>query len=84
MWIDTRDCVPLEDGEYIIQTVYGRTAPMDYTRAGGWNTHYEDGVLITNNAICDLYVARWFDIPQPKEVPEEWFDEYWAYEKGGE
>ena len=83
MWIDTRDCVPLTDGEYIVQTVYGRTTLMNYTRKGGWNTHYEDGTLHTDNAICDLYVVRWFDIPQPKEVPEEWFKEYWAHEKGG-
>ena len=78
MWIDTRDCVPLTDGEYSVQTVYGDVCVMSYTREGGWNTHYEDGKLITKNAIRDMYVARWFEIPQPKEVPEEWFNEYMA------
>lgn len=85
MWIDTRDCVPLADGEYIVQTVCGRISYMHYTSAGGWNTHTDtDGNLHTEDVITDLYVARWFEIPQPEKVPEAWFDEYWAHEKGGE
>lgn len=83
MWIDTRDCVPLTEGEYIVQTVYGRVCHMNYTTEGGWNTHKDaDGTLYTENAIEDLYVARWFDIPTPREVPEIWLEEYREYREG--
>lgn len=76
-WIDTRECVPLEDGYYLIQTVFGAVNGYTYTHAGGWNTHYDHkGNLCKNGAINDGYVARWFDAPKPKEVPEEWYEQY--------
>ena len=76
MWIDTRDCVPLEDGYYLVQTVYGETWGYQYTHAGGWNTFCVDGELHANSAINDGYVARWYKAEAPKAVPEEWVDEY--------
>ena len=81
MWIDTRDCVPLLDGEYIVQTVYGRVTSMNYTHKAGWNTHYADGVLNDENAMDNLYVVRWHSTTSPKAVPKEWKEEYL---KGGE
>ena len=83
MWIDTRDCVPLADGEYIVQTVYGRITSINYTHKGGWNTHYDsDGNLYDDKAMDSLYIARWHDISTPKSVPQEWLDEYWKSEGG--
>ena len=78
MWIDTRDCVPLADGAYTVQTVYGYVTPMNYTTEGGWNTHRTaEGVLSNENAIEDAYVVRWYDIPKPKKVPKKWLTEYY-------
>ena len=78
MWTDTRNCVPLEDGEYYVQTVYGKVTTMSYTHEAGWNTHYDsEGNLCDRSAIEDLYVVRWFSVPKPKAVPTEWMDEYW-------
>ena len=79
MWIDTRDCVPLIDGEYLVQTVYGRVTSMNYTYEGGWNTHIDGNtgeVKCTENAFDNLYVVRWYRHTQPKAVPEAWYDEY--------
>lgn len=76
MWIDTRECVPLADGEYIVQTVYGDVKPMNYTHEGGWNTHCEGGVLYDANAMDNLYIVRWHSVTTPKAVPSEWKEEY--------
>ena len=77
MWTDTKDCVPLTDGNYLVQTVYGDVASMLYTTAGGWNTHIDqNGVLCDESAIEDGYVARWYDVPTPPEVPQAWYEEY--------
>lgn len=77
MWIDTRDCVPLTDGEYVVQSVFGDVHGMNYTPEGGWNTHKgEDGTLYNERAIDGLYVARWYSIPSPKAVPVEWLEDY--------
>ena len=81
MWIDTRDCVPLTDGEYIVQTVYNRVTSMFFTGKAGWNTHYDtDGNLIDDCAMDNYYVVRWHEVKKPKAVPKEWLDEYWARE----
>ena len=76
-WIDTRDCVPLEDGFYLVQTVYGEVYGYNYTSAGGWNTFYTtEGELRDKSAINDGYVVRWFNAPKPDAVPEEWYEEH--------
>lgn len=84
MWIDTRDCIPLADGYYLAQTVYGEVTGFSYTLKGGWNTRYDHhGVLQADSAVENTYVARWFDAPKPKAVPEEWVDEHFeAWKKG--
>lgn len=81
MWIDTRECVPLADGEYMVQTVYGRVTAINYTHKAGWNTHYDtDGVLHDDKAMDNLYVVRWHSVSTPKSVPQKWLDEYWKSE----
>lgn len=76
-WIDTRDCVPLEDGYYLVQTIYGEVYGYSYTSAGGWNTFYNyKGELHSGSAINDGYVARWFNAPKPKAVPKKWRKKY--------
>ena len=75
MWNDTRDCTPLADGYYLVQTVFGDITGMSYTRKGGWNTRYTfEGELYSVSAVTDTYVARWYDAETPKAVPEEWVD----------
>lgn len=77
MWIDTRECIPLADGEYMVQTVSGDVTLMNYTFKAGWNTHYDkNGVLYSDKAIENEWVARWFKVPAPPEVPKKWKDEY--------
>lgn len=77
MWIDTRECVPLSDGTYLVQTVYGEITSFSYTHEAGWNTHYNThGVLCADSAIEDTYVARWYETEKPKPVPEAWVDEH--------
>lgn len=77
MWIDTRECVPLTDGEYLVQTVYGKVSPMLYTYEGGWNTFVDNkGELNNTNAFDNLYVVRWFTAIKPDDVPKEWYEEY--------
>ena len=77
MWIDTRDCVPLTDGEYVVQTVHGRVTTMNYTVKAGWNTHYDyEGNLSKDNAMDCFYIVRWHDMSTPRSVPKEWLDEY--------
>lgn len=77
MWINTRDRLPDKDGEYMMQSVYGSIGTILYTVDGGWNTHRTAAGLFMDNAISNNgYIARWFDIPEPEPVPEEWVDEY--------
>ena len=85
MWISTRNCVPLKDGYYLVQTVYGEITGYSYTHEGGWNTRYDmNGNLFDKAVIEDTYVARWYDAETPKDVPEEWVDEHLTNEKGAE
>lgn len=77
MWVDTRDCVPLNDGTYAVQTVYGDVVPMGYTYKGGWNTsHNIDGSLHTAHKLDNFYVVRWCIITAPPEIPQAWKNEY--------
>lgn len=79
MWIDSRDCEPLKDGEYVVQKASGVVQPMHYTEEGGWNTH-----RTTEGVLCDKYkltktVVRWFEVPSPpKDIPEEWVEDWLA------
>ena len=83
MWIDTRNCVPLADGYYLVQTVFGRITGMNYTHEGGWNTSYHSDGLYADSAVEDTYIARWYDAEKPKAVPQEWEDEHMEnYRKG--
>ena len=76
MWVVTRERKPDHDGFYLVQMTYGTVSGLEYTKDGGWNTNYDlFGILRDENAINDLDVARWFDAPQPPEVPDEWFYE---------
>ena len=77
MWINARECVPLADGQFYVQTVYGDVKPMSYTNEGGWNTHTEpDGAVYKENAINDGYIARWYMVDTPPSIPTEWKEEY--------
>ena len=76
-WIDTRDREPLTDGYYLCQTVLGDVEGMYYTTEAGWNTHRDSrGALFDDHVISAKYVARWYDVPKPPEVPEAWADEW--------
>lgn len=76
-WIDTRNCEPLEDGTYLIQTIFGEIRGYSYTLKGGWNTHYTNkGELVDDSAINDGYVVRWLLAKKPPVVPVEREDEY--------
>ena len=78
MWVDTRDHDPSDDGIYLIQYVTGEKGAMQFTVAGGWNTHYEStGNLYDEAAIKDGYVVRWYSAPEPPmHIPEEWRKEW--------
>lgn len=79
MWVNTRDRLPEKDGEYIMQTVVGRVSNIHYTVEGGWNSYREaDGTLVNSQVEGDwnLYVVRWFDLPEPKPVPKKWVREW--------
>ena len=79
MWINAKERLPEKDGEYMYQTVYGGIGCVFYTVEGGWNTTREisTGELQTEHAIeNDGYYARWFEVPEPEPIPEEWLDEY--------
>lgn len=81
MWTDTRYCVPLIDGTYMVQTVFGDVQPMLYTFDGGWNTSRDsNGRLDADMAVSKNYVVRWYTVEQPPEVPKEWYNEY--FERG--
>lgn len=80
MWVNAKKRLPKKDGEYMYQSVYGYVGAMGYTVEGGWNTSRNEGTgkLSDENAIeNDGYIARWFDVPEPEPIPEEWLDEYW-------
>lgn len=77
MWINTRDCEPLVDGLYLVQMAGRYIAAMNYTTDGGWNTHRDSkGNVADGSAMTYKEVARWFDVPQPEEVPDEWYEEW--------
>ena len=78
MWIDSKECVPFKDGEYLIQTVFGDVRSLMYTFEGGWNTHRDENgkVNADNRMENDGYIARWFLPPTPPTIPEAWVDEY--------
>lgn len=77
MWIDTIDCVPIADGEYWVQTVYGKITTMTYTYEGGWNTQYINGKLDNKYAMPnDGYIARWHKVDYPPAIPKEWKERY--------
>ena len=83
MWVDSRERLPERDGEYLYQSVYGDISSINYTVEGGWNTHRSPntGRLCDDNAMeNDGFVARWFDAPEPKPIPEEWIEEYFQRE----
>lgn len=77
MWIDTRDTMPLADGEYMVQTVYGDVRSMMYTFKGGWNTYYDRfGELHGDGEKFELYVVRWYKLDEPGKVPNKWLKEF--------
>ena len=78
MWVNSRECVPFKDGEYLIQTVFGDVRSLMYTFEGGWNTHRDENgkVNADNRMENDGYIARWFLPPTPPTIPEAWVDEY--------
>ena len=77
MWIDTRDCEPIADGSYWVQTIYGDVTSMSYTYEYGWNTSYGDNEEPNNKyAMNDGYIARWHKVDYPPAVPQEWKDSY--------
>ena len=82
MWTDTRDCVPLADGIYTVQTVTNEVTSMSYTFDRGWNTFRDcDGNLRgEEDASMQLYVVRWLEYEQPPKVPKEWVDEWFDAE----
>ena len=76
MWINVRDHNPQKDGVYMTQMMYGGLAGLEYTQEGGWNTHSDPiGNLCIQSAIPDNSVARWFDAPEPPEIPNKCFFE---------
>lgn len=77
MWVDTKDCVPIIDGEYWVQTVYGDVKPMTYTFEGGWNTSYVDKKLYDKYAMNDGYITRWHKVDNPPAIPKEWKESYY-------
>lgn len=78
MWIDTIDCVPIADGEYWVQTVYGDVSTMSYTYEFGWNTSYRDDGTPNNKHAMenDGYIARWHKVDYPPAIPKEWKERY--------
>lgn len=76
MWNNVRDHNPQVEKVYLVQMTNGALCGLEYTKEGGWNTHYDiRGNLHNASAISDMNVARWFDAPDPPEVPDEWFEE---------
>lgn len=76
MWINNREQMPTRDELYVVQVVTGEVCTMNYTVEGGWNTYRDrDGALI-GSGLPREWVARWFEIPDPEPVPQEWYDEF--------
>jgi len=72
MWIDTNNCVPLDEGQYMVQTRFNKVCPVYYTPEGGWNTSWlSDGTLDDRYAMNDGCIVRWFKVP----MPEDWVEE---------
>lgn len=83
MWIDTRDCVPLMDGTYMVQTVTDEVTTMDYTAEGGWNTYYDrvDGKLQGEDLDpTGVYIVKWYKLPAPQKVTKERYNEWMVQE----
>lgn len=77
MWVDTRKRKPAEDGQYFIQTVYGDVSTILYTKERGWNTYRDsNGWVHGEKPLNDSYVVRWYEIPAPPTVPDEWLKEH--------
>lgn len=76
MWINVRERNPEKDGVYLVQMMHGGLSGLEYTQEGGWNTHYDSkGNLCDQSVIPDNRVARWFDAPEPPEIPDKCFCE---------
>ena len=83
MWINAKECVPIADGFYLVQTVFSEITGLKYTLKGGWNTDYDrDGNLSADSAIAYTYVARWYEAEKPDDVPDEWTQEHLEDRKG--
>lgn len=61
---------PKKDGYYLVIMAYDRKRePIDFTVAGGWNTHRDRADrLFANYAIPDEDVLCWLDVEDPQEV----------------
>lgn len=77
MWVDCKECEPLMDGEYWVQTVYGRVIPLRYTYKYGWNTHISDGVVYNKYPMNDGYIIRWHKVDLPPAVPDDLKESYY-------
>ena len=74
MWVITKEREPERDGFYLVQMMYGKVNGLEYTIEGGWNTRHDyDGSLYAESAIEKTHVARWFDAPEPPEIPDKCF-----------
>lgn len=79
MWIDTRDRNPSKDGFYIFQDVTGDIGAANYTTEYGWNTSRNmDGTVHSKSKMNNYYVVRWYEVPRPEPIPEEWVSEWRA------
>lgn len=76
-WIDTRKNEPKVDGVYLVQMAGDYITAMNYTVEGGWNTSKDSkGELSDEHKMDYIAVARWFDVPKPEPIPEEWANEW--------
>ena len=81
MWVITKERKPEQDGFYLVQMIHGGLEGLSYTMDGGWNTRRYGEELWTEAKISDYSVARWFDAPQPPEIPNKWFFEAMRLER---
>lgn len=71
MWIEIADCEPMEDGYYLVQMETGYVTGLEYTFAGGWNTHIDyEGNLRDDGKIESSAIARWLDAPKPPKMKD--------------
>lgn len=84
MWVKNSERRPPRDGEYLIQTVFGRLSEMGFTVEYGWNT-----LSSNESGIPDEYVHQWFDgdksteLTAPGVVPDESLEAYMTYMEEG-